>query len=161
MSWYFGLQDSFIVLWIRILEPVNAPVHLGTKLGLAIGTVKRLEHDETGLIYDYVYNRKDADGRTPKPNLPPRSPTDPVPPEVVRPAASPSSDPSSSASSSGQPYEVIVPGEYTPVYVREKVRVETADPRLMSLSTKLLSVKATLARIESNLEVVLANLPKE
>ncbi|CAI4211231.1 unnamed protein product [Parascedosporium putredinis] len=118
-SWYFGLQDSLIVLWIRILEPLDAPVHLGTMLGLAIGTVRRLEHDETGLIFDYV--------RT------------------------------SPAASAGH-VEDIVPGEYTPVRVREKVRVETADPKLMSLSAKLNSVHATLSRIEENLEAVLANL---
>ena len=146
-SWYFGLQDSLIVLWIRILEPVDAPVHLGTKLGLAIGTVRRLEHDETGLIFDYVLNKKSSTEKNTKPNLPPRSPGDPIPPQVKN----------SPASSSGST-EGIVPGEYTPIHVREKVRVETADPKLMSLSAKLNSVKATLSRVEANIEAVLTNL---
>ena len=41
------------------------------------------------------------------------------------------------------------------VYVREKVRVESADPSLMSLSAKLMALTHTLALARQNLGVLL------
>jgi hypothetical protein len=168
MSWYFGLQESFIVLWIRVLEPADAPVHLGTKLGLALGTVRRLEHDEMDLQFEYAHNVIETDEKVHKPGPPPV--------EVHKAAAATSSHggsklaglpglrnlaapttssrPSSSSSTGSM---MIRPGEFQNVFVREKVRVETADPKLMSLSAKLLSLKHTLERVEENLATALDN----
>ncbi|KAF9775545.1 hypothetical protein IL306_006334 [Fusarium sp. DS 682] len=53
LSFYLGLQESCIILWLRALEPVHAHVHFGTKLGLAFGTVRRLEHDEMDTVFRY------------------------------------------------------------------------------------------------------------
>jgi Rogdi leucine zipper containing protein. len=47
------------------------------------------------------------------------------------------------------------------VYVREKVRVESADPSLMSLSAKLMALGHTLALARQNLEVLLGEDVRE
>ncbi|SPO00223.1 uncharacterized protein DNG_03070 [Cephalotrichum gorgonifer] len=145
LSCHFSLADSLILLTIRVLEPAQAPVALGTKLGLAIGTVRRIEHDEVGKVFDYVYHTSDPMDRPPITPHPPRDPEDPAPREPYR---------------GGGPLmtrtpDKITPGQFTPVLVREKVRVETADPKLMSLLVKLSSLKVTLARVETNLAAVL------
>ncbi|XP_044721380.1 rogdi leucine zipper containing protein [Hirsutella rhossiliensis] len=99
ISVHFALQESSIVLSLRALEPVDAPVHFGTKLGLAIGTVRRLEHDESDVVFRY------------------------------------------------RPSEV---------YVREKVRIESADPSLISLHSKLGYLSHMLSQMRSNLAVVMS-----
>jgi len=182
ISLYFGLQESFIVLWIRVLEPVDAPVHLGMKLGLALGTVRRIEHDEMDLQFEYAHNVIEADEKAHKPGPPPHEVTKSKTAEAHKAAAGGSSGshghghggsklaglsglrnltaPASSSrpsSSSSMGSVVIRPGEFQGVFVREKVRVETADPKLMSLSAKLLSLKHTLDRVEENLSAALEN----
>lgn len=187
MSWYFGLQESFVVLWIRVVEPVDTPMHLGTKLALAIGTVRRLEHDEMDLQFEYAHNVIEADERSRRPGPPPvpigtpgakalelaqhpagSNGTSNHPPPTtttaiskfaglagLRNLAAPQT--SSRPSSSSSTRSTFRTGEFTTVHVREKVRVESADPKLMSLSSKLLSLKHTLERVEENLAAVLKN----
>lgn len=146
LSCHFTLSESLIILTIRALEPAHAPVALGTKLGLAIGTVRRIEHDEAGLVFDYVHHASDPAEHPPIAAHPARGPDD-EPPETPR---------RGHVVMTRTP-ERITAGQYTPVVVREKVRVETADPKLMSLLAKLNSLGATLGRIEENLGVVLEN----
>ncbi|KKA28814.1 hypothetical protein TD95_002832, partial [Thielaviopsis punctulata] len=125
LSVHFSLQDSCIVLWLRALEPVDAPVFFGTKIGLAIGTVRRLEHDEMDRPFKYTYNREEL----PRKVL--------VGLERQQPLLSGS-----------KPMEV---------YVREKVRVESADPNLMSLQAKLTSLHHTMIDLQQNLSVVMGS----
>lgn len=146
LSCHFTLCESLIILTIRSLEPAHAPVALGTKLGLAIGAVRRIEHDEAGAVFDYVHHASDPLDRPPIPPHPARGPEDPPPETPHRGGVVMTSTP-----------ERITPGQYTPVVVREKVRVETGDPKLMSLLAKLNSLGATLARVEENLGVILEN----
>ncbi|OTA98152.1 hypothetical protein M426DRAFT_326212 [Hypoxylon sp. CI-4A] len=53
LSLYLTIQDASLVLYLRALEPADAPVNLGTKLALAIGTTRRLEHDEADRVFTY------------------------------------------------------------------------------------------------------------
>ncbi|PHH52053.1 hypothetical protein CFIMG_004283RA [Ceratocystis fimbriata CBS 114723] len=124
LSVHITLQDSCIILWLRALEPVDAPVFFGTKIGLAIGTVRRLEHDEMDKPFKYTFNRDESAiqqtallGRR---HAAPLSGTKPV-----------------------------------DVFVREKVRVESADPNLMSLQAKLSSLHHTIIELRQNLSVVM------
>jgi hypothetical protein len=117
ISFHVGMQESSIVLWLRVLEPVDAPVHFGLKLGLAIGTVRRLEHDEMDLVFRYNSNGKSPSG-----------------------SATPSDE-------EGQGYE--------DVYVREKVQVDSADPSLMSLYSKLGYLSHILGHARRNLAAVM------
>jgi hypothetical protein len=126
VSLYLTIQESSLVLWLRSLELANAPVHLGTKLGLALGTVRRLEHDEMDQLFGY------CDGSTHK--------------AEKRPGEH-NSQPGSQVTENRK--------HMTDVYVREKVRVESADPSLMSLSAKLIALGHTLAQARRNLAAVL------
>jgi hypothetical protein len=78
------------------------------KLGLALGTVRRLEHDEMDKVFTYTYN-----GVTERQT------------------------------------------EVSEVFVREKVRVESADPSLMSLSAKLGALANTITLARKNLAAVM------
>lgn len=146
LACHFTLCESLIILTIRVLEPAHAPVALGTKLGLAIGAVRRVEHDEAGMVFDYVHHASDPADSPPIPPHPARGPDDEPPDTPHRGPVVMTRTP-----------ERITTGEYTPVVVREKVRVETGDPKLMSLLAKLNSLASTLARVEENLGIVLAN----
>ncbi|XDG07514.1 hypothetical protein ABKA04_007129 [Annulohypoxylon sp. FPYF3050] len=53
LSLYLTIQDASLVLYLRALEPADAPVNFGTKLALAIGTTRRLEHDEADRVFTY------------------------------------------------------------------------------------------------------------
>ncbi|KAI0883923.1 RAVE subunit 2/Rogdi [Annulohypoxylon maeteangense] len=53
LSIYITIQDASLVLYLRALEPADAPVNFGTKLALAIGTTRRLEHDEADRVFTY------------------------------------------------------------------------------------------------------------
>lgn len=127
LSFYLGLQESCVVLWLRVVEPADVPVHFGTKLGLAIGTVRRLEHDEMDLVFRY--NPRGSDVASSRRGSPRRS----------------------LDSRSGPP----VDDEMQEVYVREKVRVETADPSLISLYSKLGYLSHMLGQARLNLAAVL------
>lgn len=126
MSFYVGIQDSCIVLSLRGLEPADAPVNFGIKLGLAIGTVRRLEHDEMDTTFRYDPN---GDGST----------------DLQ----------SSSQRRLPQRSEPLQPTEGIAVFVREKVRVESADPSLISLFSKLGYLSHTLGQARRNLATVM------
>ncbi|KPM34247.1 hypothetical protein AK830_g12326 [Neonectria ditissima] len=131
LSVYIGLQDSSIVVWLRVLEPVDAPVHFGTKLGLAIGTFRRLEHDEMDTIFKY--NTKGSDSGETRPRS-------------ARLTPEPRSTP-----------PLFGNGRDTQeVYVREKVRVESADPSLISLHSKLGFLSHMLGQARRNLSTVMS-----
>jgi len=118
LSFHLGLQDSQLVLWLRALEPADAPVNLGMKFALAIGTARRLEHDESDRVFRFAWDGAAEPGRPP--------------PDA--PAAGP-------------------PG--VDVFVREKLRIETPDPSLLSLSAKLASLSHTLSLARGNLAAVM------
>lgn len=128
LSFYIGLQESCIVLWLRVLEPVDAPVHFGMKLGLAIGTYRRLEHDEMDTVFKY--NTKGADMASSR---------------------------RGSARHTPEPRSLAGEGEKVlqEVYVREKVRVESADPSLISIQSKLGFLSHMLGQARRNLAAVM------
>jgi hypothetical protein len=123
ISIYLGLQESCLVLWLRALETVDAPVHFGMKLGLAIGTFRRLEHDEMDAVFDVTFPNSEALANHPAPR--------------GHVAAQPKSD------------------KTVQVHVREKVRVESADPSLMSVSSKLNALGHTILQVRRNLAAVM------
>ncbi|KAK4082535.1 hypothetical protein Purlil1_11193 [Purpureocillium lilacinum] len=138
LSVHLGLQESCVVLHLRALEPAGAPVHFGTKLGLAIGTVRRLEHDEMDTVFRY---RPAGDGSA----------------ESKHPSARHSPDPSAhgsvgsgSAAGGGGGGDAV-----EQVYVREKVRIESADPSLISLYSKLGYLSHMLGQTRRNLAAVM------
>ncbi|KAK0726013.1 RAVE subunit 2/Rogdi [Lasiosphaeris hirsuta] len=141
LSFHLGIQDSCLVLWLRSLEPADAPVNFGTKLALAIGTTRRLEHDESERIFGFCcedsgvsggeHNHGGGGGGS----------------RVGAAPARHTSFPGPSASGGG-----VGPGKKeVEVFVREKVRVETADPSLLSLSSKLTALGTTLGVARRNL----------
>ncbi|KAK1573983.1 RAVE subunit 2/Rogdi [Colletotrichum navitas] len=135
ISFHLGLQESSLVLWLRALEPVDTPVHFGTKLGLALGTVRRLEHDEMDRPFRFTYSTVTDGGLKHKHGTGhPRS-SENTPSGLGTPSSN---------------------GEANEVYVREKVRVESLpDPNLMSLSAKLVALGHTLASARRNLAAVM------
>ncbi|CAK7274411.1 hypothetical protein SEPCBS57363_006150 [Sporothrix epigloea] len=124
ISFYLGLQDSQLVLWLRALEPADQPINLGMKFALALGTARRIEHDEAEQVFTYCCEDgcakglhpplPDADGKTTPPNEGPAR-----------------------------------------VFVREKLRVESADPNLLSLSAKLNALGHSLLQTRRNLAAVM------
>ncbi|KAG6024046.1 hypothetical protein E4U19_003993 [Claviceps sp. Clav32 group G5] len=120
MSVYMALQDSSLVLWLRVLEPADAPIALGTKLGLAIGTFRRLEHDEMDVLFRY---HPEGDGR-----CEPKKGSLGAAGAVAGAGANGNATPMSGGKELDPVQEV---------YVREKVRIESADPSLISLHSKL------------------------
>lgn len=135
-SFYITLQECSIVLLMRALEPVHAPVHFGTKLGLAIGTFRRLEHDEMDIIFKY---KPGGDAYSDTKRISANHTVEP--PAASRP---PTAD-----------------TQLEEVYVREKVRVESADPSLISLYSKLGYLSIVLDQARRNLDAVMAFQPKE
>ena len=129
LSFYLGLQESCIILWLRALEPVHAHVHFGTKLGLAFGTVRRLEHDEMDTVFRY--NTQGSDTGTSK-----------------RGSARHTPEPGSSVAG-------VDSNDIQEVYVREKVRVESADPSLISIQSKLSYLSHMLGQARRNIAEVL------
>ena len=140
LSLHVGLQESCVVVWLRVLEPVAAPVHFGTKLGLAIGTFRRLEHDETDLIFSYNANGNNGAG------VGGGGP-------AAAGGAGYKSEPKPMAS---EP----LPRQSEDVYVREKVRVESADPNLISLYSKLGFLSHMLGQARRNLAAVVIDGPE-
>ncbi|KAI1392478.1 RAVE subunit 2/Rogdi [Hypoxylon trugodes] len=119
LSIYLTIQDACLVLYLRALEPADAPVNFGTKLALAIGTTRRLEHDEADKVFNY---RCDEDGEL---------------------------------SEGGHGHGDDRREGGAEVYVREKVRVESADPSLLSLSAKLSALGYALGLARRNLAAVM------
>ncbi|KAI5467836.1 RAVE subunit 2/Rogdi [Mariannaea sp. PMI_226] len=127
LSIYINIQESCIVVWLRALEPVDAPVHFGMKLGLAIGTFRRLEHDEMDIVFKYNTRGSDSRPRSARHTPEPRAP--------------------SSAFNETK--------DIQEVYVREKVRIESADPSLISLHSKLSFLSHMLVQTRRNLSAVM------
>ncbi|CAK7215139.1 hypothetical protein SBRCBS47491_002380 [Sporothrix bragantina] len=124
LSFYLGLQESQLVLWLRTLEPADQPVNLGMKFALALGTARRIEHDEAEQVFTYCCEDGCAKGlHTPAPDADPKT----TPPDE-----SPAR-----------------------VFVREKLRVESADPNLLSLSAKLNALSHSLLQTRRNLAAVM------
>ncbi|KAK5655998.1 hypothetical protein OQA88_5136 [Cercophora sp. LCS_1] len=128
LSVLFGIQDGCLVLWLRSLEPADAPVNFGTKLALAIGTTRRLEHDETDKMFGFCC----AEGESHMPGLVRHGSFNP-----------------------GEHAHAHPRGKEVDVFVREKVRVETADPSLLSLASKLTALGNTLSVVRRNLAAVM------
>lgn len=128
ISFYIGLQESSIILWLRALEPADAPLHFGTKLGLAIGTYRRLEHDEMDTVFRYSPRGSESGGSK-------------------RGSARHTPEPQSAAADDSKHAQNV--------YVREKVRVESADPSLISLHSKLGFLSHMLGQARRNLAAVI------
>lgn len=140
ISFHIGIQESCVVLWLRVLEPANAPVHFGVKLGLAIGTVRRLEHDEMDAVFHY---NASGDGST-------------LGHKKGRGGGG--SGPVLSGSRGGGGGGKLGAEE---VHVREKVRVVSADPSLISLFSKLGYLNNVLGQTRRNLAAVLGSFPQD
>ncbi|PNH42950.1 hypothetical protein VD0004_g4438 [Verticillium dahliae] len=135
IAFHLFLQEATLVLALRALEPADAPQHFGLKLGLALGTYRRLEHDEMDHVYPFRYSRLTAGGS-----------------RHVHRGASVERRPTGFHEADDD----LGPGSgAVDVYVREKVRVETADPSLLSLYAKLLALGNTLAQARMNLAAVM------
>ncbi|KAL2022959.1 hypothetical protein VTK56DRAFT_4174 [Thermocarpiscus australiensis] len=164
LSFHLSIQDSCLVLWLRSLEPADAPVHFGTKLALAIGTARRLEHDETERVFGYCCGGEDGhdddddnddDGSRGESE---QKHHEPHISYCTGPASSPGGKPVAALSGSRQKK---IKRRVVDVYVREKVRVETADPSLLSLSAKLTALGHTLALARRNLAAVMGEKEEE
>lgn len=139
LSFHLGIQDGCLVLWLRSLEPADAPVNLGTKLALAIGTARRLDHDESERIFGFCCdNHGNGDGADGKATAGGNS-------GLSRAGTGMGSVRSTSTADRKE----------VEVFVREKVRVESADPSLMSLGAKLTSLGHTLDLARRNLAAVM------
>ncbi|AEO64867.1 uncharacterized protein THITE_2111221 [Thermothielavioides terrestris NRRL 8126] len=170
LSFHLSIQDSCLVLWLRTLEPASAPVNFGTKLALAIGTARRLEHDETEKVFGYCCDGDDggddhhtttstASGSVTAQPGPAHSPG-PAPslfPPAQAPALAPTIPLSGTRDSNNKNNKNTSSSRKNiiEVFVREKVRVETADPSLLSLSAKLTALGHTLAVARRNLAAVM------
>ncbi|OAA76888.1 hypothetical protein LEL_06572 [Akanthomyces lecanii RCEF 1005] len=143
ISFHIGIQESCVVLWLRVLEPANAPVHFGVKLGLAIGTVRRLEHDEMDTVFHY---NASGDGSTLG---------------HKRGRGGGDSGPVLSGTRSGNGKSGGGSGTAEEVHVREKVRVVSADPSLISLFSKLGYLSSVLGQTRRNLAAVLGGFPQD
>ncbi|KAK3335028.1 RAVE subunit 2/Rogdi [Neurospora tetraspora] len=137
VSFHLSIQESSIVLWLRSLEAAGAPVGFGTKLAFAIGTARRLEHDEADRMFGFCCAGE----------------------EHIGPMGSPGGVmPSSSSGRSTQTAGTGTKPQQQPqvdVFVREKVRVESADPSLLSLAAKLTALGHTLGLARRNLAAVM------
>ncbi|KZZ98946.1 hypothetical protein AAL_02497 [Moelleriella libera RCEF 2490] len=129
ISVHIALQESSIVVHLRALESADAPVNFGLKLGLAIGTVRRLEHDEMDTVFRY---NPDGDGSC-EPKL-------------------------QQQQQQKQRQQQQLSGKkerLDQVYVREKVKVESADPSLIALHAKLAYLSHMLGQARHNLAAVM------
>ncbi|KAI0125385.1 RAVE subunit 2/Rogdi [Xylariales sp. AK1849] len=147
ISVYLTLQDASLVLFLRTLEPADIPVSFGSKLALAIGTARRLEHDEADRVFGYCPEGADESPMTTSGSTlsirPPSNPQD-----LHKTLQRTRSGAHGGGMGKGR-------GTETSVYVREKVRVESADPSLLSLSSKLSALGHTLSLARRNLGVVM------
>ncbi|EAQ90133.1 hypothetical protein CHGG_06752 [Chaetomium globosum CBS 148.51] len=149
LSFHLSIQDSSLVLWLRSLEPADAPLNFGTKLALAIGTARRLEHDESEKVFGYCCSGEGDHHQHGSPTLAPAQLAKTPSREAT--ASTGQTVPLSGTRSNNSTKR---PGSVD-VFVREKVRVESADPSLMSLSAKLSALGHTLALARRNLAAVL------
>ncbi|KAK0612438.1 RAVE subunit 2/Rogdi [Bombardia bombarda] len=166
-------------------SPADAPVNFGTKLALAIGTTRRLEHDEServfGFCCDDVPTQDGGGGGYPLAHTKSglvvhgtgraqsvaggggggggvalSGTRRGISPGGKRPAAaSVSGGAASGDNSHGHNGGGGNRKKEVEVFVREKVRVESADPSLLSLSSKLTALGHTLALARRNLASVM------
>lgn len=122
------------MLWLRALEPADKPVNMGMKFALAIGTARRLEHDEAEQLFVYTYPEGSSE------------------PAASNTPATPAGSSGHTAASKSKEDQRV---DEVQVYVREKVRVESADPSLLSLSAKLTALTNTLTLARVNLAAVM------
>ncbi|KAI2611875.1 RAVE subunit 2/Rogdi [Hypoxylon sp. NC1633] len=167
LSLYIAVQDACLVLYVRALEPADAPVNLGTKLALAIGTTRRLEHDEADRVFVY---RGDGEsyvegehgvgvsfGSDFDPNVGVRAGSGSGLGAVGRGGGNGSGNGGGNGNGNGGNggNREDRDKKEVEVYVREKVRVESPDPSLLSLSSKLRALGNTLGLARRNLAVVM------
>ncbi|KAI0476086.1 RAVE subunit 2/Rogdi [Xylariaceae sp. FL0804] len=160
LSFYLTVQDAALVLHLRALEPADAPMNLGAKLAFAIGTARRLEHDEAERVFSYrccdddhddhvnnniddQHNHRNGGDRMDKENNRNRD--------------------ADGSGTTGQQQQDPLPdaglgatGDVE-VFVREKVRVESADPSLLSMAAKLGALSHTLDLARRNLAAVMGS----
>ncbi|KAH6683707.1 RAVE subunit 2/Rogdi [Plectosphaerella plurivora] len=144
LSFHLALSDASLVLHLRALELADAPVHLGMKMALALGTFRRLEHDEMDRTFHFRYSRfTDGAGK----HIHKRDMV------VPRRASSSLREASMGFHAQAQPGQQA--GGTEDVFVREKVKVETADPSLLSLFSKLVALNNSLNQARRNLAAVM------
>jgi len=141
ISFYLAVQDASIIVYIRALEPADAPMNFGAKLAFAIGTARRLEHDEADKVFWYVCDHE--------------SRPDGSPVEGTTGSSGSASAVIAAARSPGTKTKKTQVRDKVDVYVREKVKVESADPSLLAMSTKLTALANTLALARRNLAAVM------
>lgn len=140
-SFYLAVQDASIIVYLRALEPADAPVGFGAKLAFAIGTARRLEHDEADKVFWYVCDHE--------------SRPDGSPIEGTTGSSGSASAVTAAARPTGTKAKKTQVRDKVDVYVREKVKVESADPSLLAMSTKLSALANTLALARMNLAAVM------
>ncbi|KAB5528955.1 RAVE subunit 2/Rogdi [Coniochaeta sp. 2T2.1] len=146
LSFHLGLQEGSIVLWLRSLEDANLPPTFGSKLAFAIGTARRLDHDEAERVFGFCC---EGEGHGHE--------------HGERPGTSSSSGGGGGGGASGSLRRVGSNttvgggkgGREMDVFVREKVRVESADPSLLSLAAKLTALGHVLGLARRNLAAVM------
>ncbi|KAH9883367.1 37S ribosomal protein rsm22 [Xylariomycetidae sp. FL2044] len=169
LSFYLTIQDASLVLYLRALEPADAPVNFGTKLAFAIGTARRLEHDEADRVFGYVCEREGGGGDGALPESPAviggasvaSSPGASISSNSRKNARTDTSSSTSSPSRNKEKDNKENKGKKVEVYVREKVRVESADPSLLSMSAKLIALSNTLSLARRNLAAVMGEEEEE
>jgi len=162
LSFHLAIQDSCLVLWLRSLEPADAPMNFGTKLALAIGTTRRLEHDEAERMFGFCCAEDEdelpvGDGAHPRAHSHSHgAPQTGLSGGVGRHGSFPVGGAApGTASGLGRGRKEVE------VFVREKVRVETADPSLLSLSSKLTALGLTLGVARRNLAAAIGEEPED
>lgn len=127
------------------MEAADAPVGFGTKLAFAIGTARRLEHDEADRVFGFCCSGEEHIGPGGSPG-------------GVMPGSSQGSTKSGATTTTGGAAgnkKQAQEKKQVDVYVREKVRVESADPSLLSLAAKLTALGHTLGLARRNLAAVM------
>jgi len=105
LSFNFSIQEAALVLTVRALEDADAMPDLKSRLFLAIGTQRRLEHDEMEKTFMIQNGAAQGQGRE--------------------------------------------------VRVREKVRVESADPSLLAAMAKLAALEHNVGMARKCLSIVM------
>ncbi|RYP91107.1 hypothetical protein DL770_002763 [Monosporascus sp. CRB-9-2] len=162
LSVYLTVEDASLVLYVRALEPADAPMNFGAKLAFAIGTARRIEHDEAERVFRYACDDESRPGGGGDGAATPSSTATPTITGIGTGAAG-SGKGHGSGGGDGDRGSVQDDGEeetrrrrhLVDVYVREKVRVESPDPSLLSLSAKLGALSNTLTLARRNLAAVM------
>ncbi|RYO85561.1 hypothetical protein DL766_007544 [Monosporascus sp. MC13-8B] len=161
LSLYLTVEDASLVLYVRALEPADAPMNFGAKLAFAIGTARRIEHDEAERVFRYACDDESRPGGGVDGAAAPSSTATPATAGIGTGAAGSGKGHGSGVGGDGNgdrgsarddgEEETRRRRHLVDVYVREKVRVESPDPSLLSLSAKLGALSNTLALARRNL----------